>query len=196
MMNTRIARIFFIVLIAVSISGCSTVLTRMGPLIYKLEDGEKSVGEFAKYKFSAGIQSNVIDLEKTPMCAEISEKVQVAQKQVRGRSISMVEIVFFGVGLIDAANAEAVSEISRTEMLLGKYETGKFLACGEKEPADNEMLIIEDKQRTFHKQALTDANGNLNLDNVFSDENRVLNLSIRIASDPTLKMSLLYTPSR
>ena len=95
MMNTRIARILFIVLIVVSISGCSTVLTRSGPLVYRLEDGEKSMGEFLKYKFSGGIQSNVIYLEKTPQCAEISEKVSVAQKQVRGRAFAMVDMAGF-----------------------------------------------------------------------------------------------------
>ncbi len=69
-MNARIARICLIVLLGVCVSGCSSALTAMGPLIYKLEDGEKSVGEFAKYKYSGGIRSNVIYLERTPMCAE------------------------------------------------------------------------------------------------------------------------------
>lgn len=194
-MNVRVAWIFFIVLIAVSVSGCSTVLTKMGPMVYTLEDGEKSVGEFAKYKYSGGIQSNVIYLEKTPMCNEIAEKVRVAQKQRRGRVFSMVEMVFFGLGLVDAANSQAVVEASRTVTPLAKYETGKFLVCGEKEPAANEMLVIADKQRTFHKQAATDANGNLDLSQVLADENRVLNLSIRLASDQTEAVSFIYTPN-
>ncbi len=194
MMNVSIARVLFIVLLSVSISGCSTVLTKMGPLIYKLEDGEKSVGEFSKYKFSGGIQSNVIYLEKTPLCTEISEKVRVSQKQVRGRAFSIAELLLFGLGLIDAANAQAVVEVSRTVTPLAKYETGKFVVCGEKEPAANEMLVIQDKQRTFQKQAVTDAKGNLNLDQILADENRVLNLSIRLASDQTEAVSFIYTP--
>ncbi len=195
-MNARIARIFFIILLAVSVSGCSTVLTRMGAPVIKLEDGEKSVGDFAKYKFSGGITSNVIYLEKTPQCAEIAEKIRVSQKQVRGRVFSMVEMVLFGLGLVDAAKAEAVSELSRTETPLAKYETGKVVVCGEKEPAANEMLIIQDKQRTFHKQAATDANGNLDLDSVMQDETRVLNLSIRSASQMDKAVSFIYTPTR
>ncbi len=193
-MNVRIARIFLIVLLAVSVSGCSTVLTRMGAPVIKLEDGEKSVGDFANYKFSGGIHSNVIYLEKTPQCSEIAEKIRVSQKQVRGRAFSMVEIVIFGLGLIDMANANAVSEVSRIETPLAKYETGKVVVCGEKEPAANEMLVIEDKQRTFHKQAATDANGNLDLGQVLADENRVLNLSIRLASDQTEAVSFIYRP--
>jgi hypothetical protein len=196
MMNTRIARIFFIVLIAFILSGCSTVLTRMGPLIYKLEDGEKSVGEFAKYKYSGGIRSNVIYLERTPQCTEIAEKIRVGQKQVRGRAFSMVEMVFFGLGLVDDLRAEAVSEISRIETPLAKYETGKFIACGEKELAVNEMLVIGDKQRTFHLQVATDANGNLDLDTVLADQDRVLNLTISLASDQTRAVSYIYTPSQ
>lgn len=196
MMNVRIARIFMIVLLAVSVSGCSSILTSMGPLVYKLEDGEKSVGEFSKYKFSGGIRSNVIYLEKTPLCVEISEKVNVAQKQVRGRVFSMIEMVIFGLGLIDAANAYAIVEKSRIVTPLAKYETGNFVVCGEKVPAGNEMLVIEDKQRTFHKQAQTDANGNLDLAKVLYDENRVLNLSIRLASDQTEAVSFIYEPGR
>ncbi len=195
-MDVRIARIFFIVLLAVSISGCSSVLTRMGPLVYKLEDGKKSVGEFSKYKFSGGIHSNVIYLEKTPLCAEIAEKVRVAQKQRRGRVFSMVEMVIFGLGMLDAANSYAIVENSRIVTPLAKYETGKFSVCGEREPATNEMLVIEDKQRTLHKQAATDANGNLDLDTVLADENRVLNLTISLASDQTRAVSFLYTPGR
>ncbi|MDA3898865.1 MAG: hypothetical protein PF482_22210 [Desulfobacteraceae bacterium] len=195
-MNARIARIFFIILLAVSVSGCSYVLTRMGAPVVKLEDGEKSVGDFANYKFSGGIYSNVIHLERTPQCSEIAEKVRVSQKQVRGRVFSMVEIVFFGLGLVDGAKAQAVSELSRTETPLAKYETGKLVICGEKEPAANEMLIIEDKQRTFHKQVQTDANGNLDLDSVLQDENRVLNLSIRSASQMTKAVSFIYDPGK
>ena len=196
MMNSRISRIIFIVLIAVSISGCSTVLTRMGPVIDTLEDGEKTIGEFAEYKFSGGIKSNVIYLEKAPMCVEISEKIRVSQKQVRGRGIAMVEMVFFGLGLIDMAKANAVVELSRSETPLAKYDTGKVLACGEKEPAADEMLVIEDKQRTFHKQAATEAKGNLDLSQVLADENRVLNLSIRRASDQTVAVSFIYEPGK
>ena len=195
-MNARIARICLIVLLGVCVSGCSSALTAMGPLIYKLEDGEKSVGEFAKYKYSGGIRSNVIYLERTPMCAEISEKIQVAQKQRRGRVFSMVEVLLLGLGYFDAAKSYAIVEASRIETPLGKYENGKFVICGEKEPAANEMLVIEDKQRTIHKQAATDVNGNMDLGNVLADENRVLNLTISLASDQTKAVSFLYEPER
>jgi hypothetical protein len=168
----------------------------MGAPVYKLEDGEKSVGEFAKYKYSGGITSNVIYLEKTPQCFEIAEKVRVSQKQVLGRSFAIAELLFFGLGLVDMANAEAVSEVSRNVTPLAKYNTGKFVTCGKKEPAANEMLVIEDKQRTFHKQAATDTNGNLDLASVLYDEDRVLNLSIRLASDQTEAVSFIYTPDQ
>ena len=65
-----------------------------------------------------------------------------------------------------------------------------------KEPAANEMLIIEDKQRTFHKQVQTDANGNLDLNSVLQDENRVLNLTIRSASQMTKAVSFIYDPGK
>ena len=130
------------------------------------------------------------------MCVEISEKIRVSQKQVRGRSFAIVGTVLYGLGYNDMAKAQAVSELSRTETPLAKYETGKLVICGEKEPAANEMLIIEDKQRTFHKQAQTDANGKLDLDSVLHDENRVLNLTIRSASQMTKAVSFIYEPGK
>jgi hypothetical protein len=200
MMNVSIARMALVVALAVfvfGISGCSTVLTRMGPMLYRLEDGEKTLGEFDKYnkyKFSGEIASNVIYLEKTPMCPEVVEKVRIAQKQRRGRVFSMVEVVFFGLGIVDAAKSQAVVESSKTVTPLGKYETGKFLACGEKQPAANELLIITDMQRTIHKQMETDRLGRLDLDRLLADENRILNLRVHPASDPHSTFSLLYTP--
>ncbi|MBC2714409.1 MAG: hypothetical protein HF978_03785 [Desulfobacteraceae bacterium] len=195
-MSVKIARIFFIVLLAVSISGCSSILTRMGPLESKLENGEVSVGEFSKYKFSGGIVNNKIHLEKTPQCSEIIEKVHVMQKYPRGRVFVWAEMLLFGLGILDAANVQAICINSKIELPLAKYETANFLVCGEKEPAANEMLVIADKQRTFHKQAQTDANGNLDLAKILYDENRVLNLSIRLASDQTEAVSFIYRPGR
>lgn len=181
-------------LLAFNVSGCSYVLTRMGPMIYKLEDGEKSVGEFSKYKLSFEVLSNVIYLEKVPMCAEIAEKVRVGQKQRRGRVFSMVEVVFFGLGLVDAAKSQAVVEASKEIVPLAKYKTGKLVACGTKEPAAGEILVIEDKQRSFHKQVATDASGKLDLNTLLADQNRILNLSIRLAAYPSLSVSFLYMP--
>jgi hypothetical protein len=202
MKKMTIARMVLVAALAVSvlgISGCSTVLTRMGPMIYRLEDGEKSLGDFdkySKYKFSGEIASNIVYLEKTPVCPEIAEKLCIAQKQRRGRVFSMVETVFFGLGLVDAAKSQAVVELSKVVTPLAKYETGKFLACGEKQPASGEVLIIEDKQRTLRKQVETDALGRLNLDDLLAEENRTLNLSIRLASEQKESFSVIYTPGR
>lgn len=193
-MNSRFFRFFLVVALASGLTGCSTVLTRMGPMIYTLEDGEKSMGSPAKYEFSGSIHSNVIYFEKTPMCPEIIEKVRIAQKQRRGRVFSMVEMVFFGLGLVDALKSQAVVEASREVTPLGEYESGKLLACGEKQPAAHEKLEISDRQRTFQKQAQTDENGRLDLDRVLADQQRVLNLSIRLASAPAKTMFLIYTP--
>lgn len=194
-MNVRIARVCFIILLAVSVSGCSTVLTRMGPMLYSMEDGEKFVGEFVHYRLSGEARSNILYLESTPMCAEIAEKVRVAQKQRRGRVFSMVEIVFFGLGLMDAAKSQAVVEASREVTPLAKYKTGEVVVCGEKEPAANRMIVLEDKQREFSREVETDAQGRLDLNKVLADQDRILHLTIRLASEPTKSLSFLYTPN-
>ena len=195
-MKARIVRIFFIMLVAFSVSGCSYVLTRMGPMLYRLEDGEKSVGEFAKYRISGSIQSNVIFLEKVPLCPVIAEKVRIAQKQRRGRVFSAVEMVFFGLGLYDALKSEAVVENSKEIMPLGEYATGEFVACGEKQPAASELLIISDKQQTFETQARTDTVGSLDLKAVIGAPDHVMHLSVRLASAPGDALAVIYRPER
>jgi len=164
-------------------------------MLYRMEDGEKFIGEFVHYRLSGDAQSNTLYLESTPMCAEIAEKVRVAQKQRRGRVFSMVEIVFFGLGLMDAAKSQAVVEASKEVTPLAKYKTGEVVVCGEKEPAADKMIVLEDKQREFYREVETDAQGRLNLNKVLADQDRILQLTIRLASEPTKSLSFLYTPN-
>ncbi|MGB9499119.1 MAG: hypothetical protein ACKVE4_05085 [Dissulfuribacterales bacterium] len=49
---------------------------------------------------------------------------------------------------------------------LAKFETSKPVPCGEKQPAADEKLIIESKQKTFYMVARTDSDGAIELKKV------------------------------
>lgn len=195
-MKTKLACLLIAVMLTVGGAGCSTVATSTGPMIYRLEDGEKSVGELAKHQISGSIYAGVIVLEKTPVCPIVAEKVRIAQKQRRGRVFSMVEVVIFGLGFYDAAKSQAVVENSKEIKPLGKYETGEFVPCGEKKPAAHETVIITDKQQTMERQAQTDGAGRLDLKAVLGAPDHVMHLAVRLASDPEDALTVIYRPER
>ena len=125
----------FAILMMIILSGCAAFLTERAPLQSKLEDGEKSVGGFVKYKYSGSLHGNVGMLEKTPQCAEVIEKVRVAKKYPRGIVFIFPEMVFFGLGFIDDARVRGIVEGSKIVQPLAKFESSNLVVCGETVPA-------------------------------------------------------------
>jgi hypothetical protein len=202
MTTKKLLKIIITVLLVLSISGCTSFITSQGPLMSRLEDGKKTQGGFSKYKYSGSLKGYRGHLEKTPMCAEIIEKIRVAQKQKRGRVFTWVEMVFFGLGLLDFANTEAVIEESKKEVPLAKFESSHLVACGEKMPAANEEIVIFVRPeiindvipKSYYRTAWTDENGVIDFNKVFADENRTLNLTARLATDESEAVSFMYIP--
>ncbi|MCU0600457.1 MAG: hypothetical protein MUE70_14510 [Desulfobacterales bacterium] len=190
------------ILLIVSISGCASYMTRQSSLSSKLENGEKSVGDFVKYKYSGSLRGNVGILEKTPLCAEMVEKVRVAQKSPRGIFFIFPEIVFFGLGFYDEIRVRAIVEDSRKVVPLAKFESSELVSCGKKEPAANEEIVLHVRPEiindvvpaSYYRTAMTDENGMVDFNQVFKDENRTLNLTATLASDESAAVSFMYNP--
>lgn len=187
-----ILRCFAIILLAVSCSGCASVLTQMGPLKSELKDGDTSTGEFDRYEYSAEAEKDVIYLEKTPMCEEKREKIRVMKKMPRGLLIMLLEIPVYGLGLIDMMYTYSIIEHSRKEVALAEYETGNLVECGKKEPAEGETLFIKNFGGDINEKAVTDENGAVDLQEVMPGDLSGY-ITLRISLEVDSPSSFYYT---
>jgi len=153
---------------------------------------EKKAGDVKSYTYRYDVSANKIYLTKTPLCSEIAEVQRVAQKREIGYSPAMIEMVFFGLGLVDIVSAHGISENSRQVYPLGEYDTGKIMACGKPQPASNEALIIESKHPRLYRQVNTDGNGMIDLDEVLNGITGAVDLTIHPESDQAAILSYTY----
>lgn len=192
-MKTLFRLFAVIILVAVCCSGCASVLTHMGPLKSELKDGEKSIGEMARYSYSLRVEDDVIYLEKKPMCKEVREKIREMKKLPRGLFLMILEIPVFGLGVADFALTYAVIENSKEQETLAEYETGNYLECGEKSPATGESLLIRNYYAGLEEKVVTDENGSVNLDEVLPEDlSGYIALRIRV-EDSEAPYSFIYT---
>jgi hypothetical protein len=202
MITRIIMKIAIMVVLLLGISGCTSFITSQGSLMSRLEDGKKTTGEFSKYQYSGSLRGNIGHLEKTPMCSVMIEKMRVAQKQERGRVFSWVEMVILGLGYIDIVNTQAVIEESKKVVPLAKFESSEIIACGEKEPAANEEIVLfvrpeiigDVVPKSYYKTVWTDEQGTIDFNKVFKDDTRILNLTARLATDESAAISFMYKP--
>lgn len=183
---------FCIIFLVVGCMGCSSVLTYLGPLKSELVDGQTSVGEFSRYAYGHHVAENTLFLKKVPLCRQMQQKIRVMQKQRRGFYMIFPEIVFFGFGFYDMLRSYAIVEDSRKEMPLAKYHTGEIVQCGKELPAEGESLIIRNEEKGIEKQAVTDKNGEVDLNSVLSDISGRVKLQIRLESKPSFSFSCFY----
>ncbi|MGM0453774.1 MAG: hypothetical protein ACQERN_11475 [Thermodesulfobacteriota bacterium] len=185
-------RLIFLVLLMISVSGCSSVLTYFGPLKSKLADGDTHVGEFAEYDYQLQGQFGILYVAKTPMCKQLVQKLRVAQKQRRGVYMAIIEMPFFGLGLFDLLRSYAIVEESRKVEPLARYHTGKLMACNGQQPAAEESFVIRNKARQISITAKTNAEGALNLAAVLPDDFSSGTLEIQPESAPDTTMTYQY----
>ena len=192
-MKTSFRLFAVIIVVTVCCSGCASVHTQMGPLKSELKDGEKSIGEMARYSYSARVADDVIYLEKTPMCEEKREKIREMKKLPRGLFLMILEVPVFGLGVADFALTYAVIENSKEKEKLAEYGTGNYIECGKKSPAAGETLLIRNYYAGLEKKAVTDENASVNLDEVLpQDLSGYIALRIRVKGSEA-PSSFIYT---
>ncbi len=191
-MKNEILLLAAILSIAVGVSGCATTMTMMSPVTSEVVVAEKRLGAFEKYDYAYQVKDNSILLTRTPMCNEMARSVRVDRKRTIGYGPAMIEMAFFGMGLLDIASASAVSEASRKVFPLAEYDTGNLLTCGEPEPAAGEVLVIESKKLNADRLVVTDEHGRIDLESVIGRTRNSIPLTIRLASDESLAFTCLY----
>ena len=195
-MQFKTIKYLLILVMAVSLSGCATALTFFSPTSSELVQGKKTAGAFNSYEYQYAVRNNKIYIERTPLCNQVTQVMRVEQKREKGYGPAMLEMPLFGLGLVDIANAHAISVNSRKVTPLDAYNTGKLMTCGARQPAANEEVIIENQGLNLYRTVKTDKNGVLNLDNILSGVNENVNVNVRLASNRHVAFSCLYVANR
>ena len=191
-MTSKLVKTLLLIPLAFSISGCASFLTLMSPAQSKIVVGEKSVGDFNKYQYHYTVGANGIVFTKTPMCDEMAQTYRKSQKREIGYGPALIEMPFFGLGLLDMVNAYAISENSRKEYPLAKFNTGHLLTCGKPEPAAGESAVIENPRTGLFRKGVTDKQGRLDLTTVLADIPGRTNVLVYLTADPDLRISCVY----
>ncbi len=177
------------------LSGCSSVLTYLGPVQHELADGETFTGDLVEYDYEVYGDNSRLHFMKTPMCKKIVEKVRVSKKQRRGLYLAVLELPFFGLGLLDMLRSYAIVEESRRVEPVGRFETGEQLACNGREPAANEIFIIKDNVKDLNVTAETDSKGNLDLKTVLPENFGPASFEIFPEADLQQQLTYTYLPA-
>jgi len=188
----------FIVLtgIVCCVSGCASFLTLMSPVQSEIVTGEKTTGDFSKYQYQCQIRAGHLIFSKVPMCNETAKVFRKAGKRQIGYGPALLEMPFFGLGLIDIISAHAISDYSKREYLLAEYDTGELLACGEPVPAAHETVILKGPNGDFLRKGTTDASGTLNLSILLKDVADPVRMTVYPESDPKARFSYRHTGPR
>ncbi len=195
-MHLKFIRSLLLMGMVFCISGCASFLTLISPVQSEIVVGEKSTGDFNKYEYQYKIRSNQIVLSKIPLCSETAQAYRKSQKREIGYGIALLEMPFFGLGLIDMANAYAIADYSKKQYPLAEYETGELLTCGRPEPAAGEAVIIENRQRTICRKGLTDSRGTLDLETVLNDVSGKARFTVYLESDRSVRFSCVYSGTK
>lgn len=187
-------RFLCVCLLVFCTSGCSSVLTRLGPVQHELADGETYVGDFVAYDYNVTGENSHLFFSKIPMCEKVVQKVRVSQKQRRGLYLAVLELPFFGLGLLDMMHSYAIVEESRKVVPVARFEAGEQVACNGSQPAANEIFIIKYVVKHLNVTAETDSNGNLDLKTVLPENFGPAEFEIYPETNPGDVMTYAYLP--
>lgn len=195
-MRFKTLKYILVPVLAIGLSGCASTLTLLSPPSSRLVQGKNTAGAFNSYEYQYAIRGNKIYIKRAPLCDEVKHMMRVEQKREIGYGPALLELPLFGLGLVDIANAHAISVNSKKVTPLADYNTGKLMACGPMQPAANEKVIIENKGLNLYRTVRTDRNGVVNLDKILSGIGNNVNLSVRLANNHNVKFSCMYIANR
>lgn len=195
-MVLKTARICFIIWMTVLFSGCSSFLTYSAPLKSELVDGERKTGNLVRYEYTCSAVSNKIYIEKQPLCSESVMKMRHAKKELRCFTCSVVELALFGLGLIDMIWAGSIVKESEKIESLAEYDTGKLIACGEKQVAADEPIILENVADGIQISTKTDASGMIDVENHLQHATQhdtvSMALEVHLEADESVSFKYVY----
>lgn len=146
------------------LSGCATILTTYFPIkVTKTRDGEKIIGEQVGYNYSLTETKDFLVLLREPLCSQRIKRITEERKMVHGDIPALLEIPLLGLGILDLAMAESVSEDSVRVTDAGTVKSSGIIVCGPREPASSIELILEFPQSIFASRIKTDGQGRVSV---------------------------------
>jgi len=155
----------FLVALVVCISflttGCASSLTSSSPLQTTVEEGEKRLSGTDDLRFDVHkrLEDDALVVTQTPVCREMTTRQSVSRKQLHGVLPAIIEIGFFGLGILDLVVAHSIVQNSETRTPLEDVPTGNKVACAPAQPAANQQVILQYAGIDHLQYGITDAGG-------------------------------------
>jgi hypothetical protein len=144
-------------------TGCATVSTILRPPVHETKQGVLITGDKTSWNYNAKQVISDLLIEKQPLCSQNREIIHIKKKQLDGVIPALVEIPFFGFGIVDLVTAGTISLASSEETHKEYVATPFKIICGPFEPASGEDIMVQftDTLKTVHIR--TDAGGKIPL---------------------------------
>jgi len=155
----------FLVTFGVCISfltaGCASSLTSSSPLQTIVEEGEKRLSGTDDLRFDVhrNLGDDFLVVTQTPVCREMTARESVSRKQLHGVLPAIIEIGFFGLGILDLVVAHSIVQNSETRTPLDDIPTGNKVACAPTQPAANQQVILQYAGLDRLQYGITDTDG-------------------------------------
>ncbi|GAB6096727.1 hypothetical protein JCM14469_29800 [Desulfatiferula olefinivorans] len=153
----------FLVSLCFFVSGCATVLTTAYKPINETRHGDTVVGDQIGFSYAISEEKQDLLLLKQPLCRENIQLIKVERKQLHGVIPAILEMPFFGLGLLDLVVAGVITRAS-VEESPGEIAPGHHVvACGDHLPAARQPLVVQYPISVTMMDAVTDDAGRIPL---------------------------------
>lgn len=142
-------------------SGCATVLTHSFPPVTETIKGESIQGDIIGYTYSVSETKDGLTLMRQPLCREKIQITEVKRKQLHGVMGALIEIPFFGFGILDLATAGVYSKMTLEEIPKDPIPGSELSPCGDMEPVPDFPVVIQYPASVTTKHLQTGQNGEI-----------------------------------
>lgn len=144
-------------------SGCATVLTVANPPITETRHGDTLQGDPIGFNYAMTEEKNDLVLQKQPVCQQKIQLVNVKRKRLHGIIPAVIEMPFFGLGLLDIVVAGTITRGTIDEEP-GDIINGSWItSCGKFQPAVNQEVLIQYPVSVTVKDVKTDEAGRISM---------------------------------
>ena len=188
----------FTVCICFLTTGCASSLTSSSPLQTTVVEGEKRLSgtDDLRFDVSRNLANDVLVVTQTPVCREMTARESVSHKQLHGVLPAIIEIGFFGLGILDLVVAHAIVENSETRTPLDDAPTGNKVACAPAQPAANQQIILQYAGLDVLQYGLTDDAGIIRTEAPLPQEPfRYVNVFVRTGTAKRFAGAVWTTPA-